>query len=97
MNESQISEKTEGQEKKASEEKSDPAEERIKKINDAADRLDAAERRLAERENSLREAEALSRLGGRTNAGQPKLTAEEEKKQEAQKMADEMASAFKRK
>ncbi len=95
MNEPQIPKQTEGQEAKETT-ATDETQERIKKINDAADRLEQAERRLSERENSLREAEAIHRLGGRTNAGQLKLTPEEEAKAEAQKIADEIAGAFKR-
>lgn len=95
MNESQISTQKEGQGKEQTEKATDPTEERINKINDAADRFEAAERKLMERENSLREAEALSRLGGSTDAGQPKLTPEEEEKSKAQKVADEITKAFK--
>lgn len=73
----------------------DPTEERIRKINEAADRFEQVERKLAERENSLREAEALSRLGGFTNAGQLKLTPEQELKEIARKEADEIYKSFK--
>lgn len=98
MDEPQIQKETEGQKEKPSVEKKqtqDPAEDRIKKINDAADRLEEAERRLAERENSLREAEAMQRIGGRTNAGDPKLTPEEEQTQKAKQEADNIVNAFK--
>lgn len=93
MDEPQIPKAVEGKQPEKTE--SDPTEERIKKINEAADRLEAAERRLSERENSLREAEALGRLGGRTNAGQPKLTPEEELKARAKEEADKIFKAFK--
>ena len=50
--EPQIPEKEEGEEEKAPAEKKpiDPTEERIKRINEAADRLEQAEKRLMERE-----------------------------------------------
>ena len=93
-------EKTQSSQKQAEgkEEKktaSDPSEERIKKINDAADRLELAEKRMAERESSLREAEAVKRIGGTTDAGDPKLTPEQEKHAQAQQGADEITNAFK--
>ena len=39
---------------------------RIKRINEAAERLEIAERKLAERESSLKEADAIRRIGGVT-------------------------------
>lgn len=97
MDEPQIQETTEGKEEKPAVEtnKEDATTERIKRINEAADRLEAAEKRLSERENSLREAEALGRLGGRTNAGDAKLTPEEEFEKKAKEEADKIVHAFK--
>ncbi len=89
----EVQEQVKGEEQK--EATQDPAEERIKKINEAADRLEQAEKRMIERETSLREAEAMNRIGGKTDAGDPKLTPEEQKQANAQKEADEITNAFK--
>lgn len=98
MDESQIQKPKEGEQPKEPVKEApaaDPAEGRVKKINEAADRLEAAEKRLAEREQSLRESQALNRIGGSADAGNPKLTPEEEEASKAQKAADEMTNAFK--
>ena len=97
MDESQIQKTAEGTEQKETikETPKDATEERIKRINEGADRLEKAERDLAIRENSLKETQALNRIGGSADAGQPKLSPEEESKAKAQKQADEMTNAFK--
>lgn len=52
--------------------KENPEDDRIKRINEAADRLELAEKKLAEREAALKEAEALKRLGGTSEHSEPK-------------------------
>jgi len=80
-------------------EKDNPAENTGKGVQSETDKkiaeLDAETERLnraiAENEN----AKARARVGGLSDAGQPKLTAEEEEKEKAQKLADEISTAFK--
>ena len=61
--------------------------EKIANLNAETESLNKA---IAENEN----AKAKAMLGGTADAGQPKPTAEEERKAEAQKAADEIVNAF---
>jgi hypothetical protein len=57
-------------------------EARIEKINLAAQRLEEAEKKLAERENSLKELEAVKRLGGITSGAPQEVAPKVETPQE---------------
>lgn len=60
----------------------------------AAERLEKATEEAGKVAGRIEDAVAKNMLGGRTEAGQPKLSVEEEKKAEAQKVADEIVKAF---
>ena len=89
------------QNEKAGQEKTPPVEEPSAKsvIEMARELKEQIAKENDRREEILRreeELEARRMLGGRADAGQPKLTAEQERQARIQKEADEIANAFKK-
>ena len=81
-------EKTQSSQEPAEGKEQTEAEKKVADIQADTERINQA---IAENDN----AKARAQMGGVTDAGQSKPTAEQEKQAEAQKTADEIVNAFK--
>jgi len=92
MSDVEIQKEAKGQTEKA------PAEEKsiVEIAKELRDEIREEREKLTAERQRIEEATARQMLGGRAEAGQHKLTAEEEQQARIQKEADEITNAFKK-